>query len=75
MNPTPKPQIILRIPLDRPPTEADHLAAVGMDSLEARLLEAGWVDAEGTVLKRFKISYSGHEEGEFYIEWIATLQE
>jgi len=76
MSDTPKSQITIRIPLDRPPTDADHKAAVGIDLFEERLRQSGWVDAGGNVLKRFKVSYSGNDDnGEFYIEWTATLQE
>ena len=76
MSNTPTSQITVRIPLDRPPTEADHQAGFGMEFLDARLIQAGWADAEGTVLKRFKVSFEGHaHNGEFYIEWKAVLRE
>ena len=74
MSDTPPTQITMRIPLDRPPTEADRTAAVGIELFEERLRQAGWVDAGGNVLKRFKVSFEGHaEDGEFYIEWKSTL--
>ena len=66
----------MRIPLERPPTEADHKAEVGIELFQERLHLAGWVDANGRVLKRFKISYEGHaDSGEYYIEWKAVLRE
>lgn len=76
MSNTPNSQITVRIPLDRPPTEEDRRAALGIDLFEKRLMEAGWVDGGGNVLKRFKTSFEGHaDNGEFYIEWKAVLKE
>ena len=76
MSNTPQSQITVRIPIDRPPTEADHQAGSGMEFLEARLIQAGWADAEGTVIKPFKVSFEGHaENGEYYIEWKAIQQQ
>ena len=69
-------EIIMRVPLTRPPTEADRRAAVGINLFEKRLFIAGWLDEGGNLLKRFKTSFEGHSEnGENYIEWRATLQE
>jgi len=75
MSETHQSQITMRIPLDRPPTQEDHQAAVGIDLFEERLRQSGWVDGGGNVLKRFHISYEGHaENGQYYIEWKATLR-
>ena len=74
MSDTPNTTITVRIPMDHLTTQADHKNAVGIDFLETQLTQAGWIDAAGTVLKLFKVSYSGGEEdGAFYIEWKAVL--
>lgn len=76
MNNLSTSEIIIRVPLTRPPTEADRRAAVGIDLFEKRLFIAGWLDEGGNLLKRFRTSFEGHSEnGENYIEWRATLQE
>lgn len=67
-------RIILRVPLDRPPTEIDRWELIGKDELSARLVAAGWAAADSTVLKPFRLEHIGHtENGDYYIEWIATL--
>ena len=76
MSITPLTEITVRVPLDRPPTERDFQAAVGIEFLEQRLFQVGWVEEAGMVLKRFKISSKGYAaRGENYIEWKAVLQE
>jgi hypothetical protein len=50
------PEIIMRIPLDQPPTEEDRRSALVWNLFEARLLWAGWIDEVGNILKRFKVS-------------------
>ena len=76
MSTVPTSEVIMRIPLTRPPTEADRRAAVGIDLFEKRLFIAGWLDEGGNLLKRFRTSFEGHSEnGENYIVWRATLQE
>lgn len=68
-------EIIVRIPLDRPPTERDRQAGTGIEFLEQRLFQAGWVEEAGMALKRFNVSFSGHAAyGDNYIEWKAVLQ-
>ena len=70
----PRTQIVMRIPLDRPPTDVDRQGAVGLELFQERLLEAGWVDSDGKVLQPFHVSFRGYEEdGVFYIEWKAVL--
>ena len=78
MSKTPLTEIVVRIPLNRPPSERDRQAGVGIEFLEQRLFQVGWVEEAGMALKRFKISFIGHadaERGENYIEWKAVLQE
>jgi hypothetical protein len=72
----PLTEVTVRIPLDRPPTEKDFQAAVGIELLEQRLFQVGWVEEAGMLLKRFKVSFKGHaDHGENYIEWKAVLRE
>ena len=78
MSQTPLTEIVVRIPLNRPPSERDRRAGVGIEFLEQRLFQVGWVEEAGMALKRFKIIFTGHgdaERGENYIEWKAVLQE
>ena len=78
MSQTPLREITVRVPLNRPPSERDRRAGVGIEFLEQRLFQLGWVEEAGMALKRFKISCTGHadaERGENYIEWKAVLQE
>ena len=76
MSMTPLTEITVRIPLNRPPSEKDRQAAVGIEFLEQQLFQVGWVEEAGMALKRFKISFTGHADyGENYIEWKAVLQE
>jgi hypothetical protein len=67
-------QIILRVPLDRPPTLLDRWEQIGADEFSKRLQAAGWAAEDGTVLKPFRIEHEGHTEGgKYYIQWVATL--
>ena len=76
MSKPPLTEITVRIPLNRPPTERDRQAAVGIEILEERLFQVGWVEEAGMLLKRFKVSFNGYaDHGENYIEWKAELQE
>ncbi len=69
-------KITVRIPLDRPPTFEDRQQQIGMDEFEKRLIEAGWADEDGNVLKPLRVTHEGHiDDGQFYIEWTATLKE
>jgi hypothetical protein len=75
MSLTPLTEITVRIPLDRPFTERDYRAGVGIEFLEQRLFQVGWVDEAGMILKRFKVSFNGYRDhGENYIEWKAELK-
>jgi hypothetical protein len=75
MRKTPLTEITVRIPLNRPPTERDRQAGVGIEFLEERLFQVGWVEEAGMVLKRFKVSFNGYaDHGENYIEWKAELK-
>lgn len=76
MSKRPLTEIVVRVPLDRPPTERDRQTGVGIEILEQRLFQLGWVEEAGMMLKRFKVSCRGHAaRGENYIEWTAVLQE
>ena len=78
MSTAPLTEITVRIPLNRPPSEKDRQAGVGIEFLEQRLFQVGWVEEAGMALKRFKIIFTGHgdaERGENYIEWKAVLEE
>lgn len=69
-------RIILRIPLDRPPTFEDRWNQVGAEEFSKRLQEAGWATADGIVIKPFRVDFEGHTDGgEFYIQWTAILEE
>jgi len=76
MNKTPLTEITVRVPLNQLPTEKDHLSAQGIEFLEQRLFQAGWVEEAGMVLKRFKVSSKQFtDHGKNYIEWKAVLQD
>jgi len=67
MSKSPLTEIVVRVPRNRPATEKDCQAVVGIEFLEQRLFQVGWIEEAGMWLKRFKISskaYSDHGEND-----------
>ena len=72
----PKKKLILRIPLDRPPTKTDRLKRLGLKDFMEKLRQQGWVDENGNALKNFEVANRGHaQDNNHYIEWTARLKE
>ena len=68
--------IIYQHKMDRPPTLEDRAQRVGMEGFFEELQRQEWADDNLRALKRFRVTYEGHEEpGNNYIRWAAILQE
>jgi len=70
-----KKTVSLRISLGQHPTLEDRISRRG-DLFLSELRSQGWADENNKPLKNFQVTSEGYaENGEYYFEWVARLEE